>query len=112
MFIVIRQTTWNAQLLLSMACIFDSYLNATIKCLNWCIEMKMENQFKGIFGEINLTCISSVTLMCMELQLSTFSNFVDILQGRYGGKENVWGCAVAMVLFHWVVYGGDFRGKI
>ena len=80
MFIVIRQNTWNTQLLHSMACIFDSYLNTTIKCLNWCIEMKMENQFKGIFGEINLTCISSVTLMSMELQLSTFGKCVDILQ--------------------------------
>ena len=91
MFIVICQNTWNTKLLRSMACILDSYLNTTIKCLNWCIEMKMENQLKGRFGEMKLTCISSVTLMCMELQLSTFSNFFDILQGRYGGRRNMHG---------------------
>ena len=91
MFIVICQNTWNTQLLRSMACIFDSYLNTTIKCLNWYIEMKMENQFKGRFGEIDLTCISSVTLMCMDLQLSTLSDFVDILQAKYGGRRHMHG---------------------
>ena len=70
---------------------FDRYLITTIKCLNLCIEIKMENQFKGMFCEINITCISSVTLMCMDLQLSTFSDFVDILQAKYGGRRHMHG---------------------
>ena len=116
MFIVICQNTWNTKLLRSMACIFHSYLNATIKCLNWCIEMKMENQFKGIFGEINLTCISSVTLMCMELQLSTFNNVFDILQGMEEGCTYLEGKCVGMCSSHGPLplacLRGDFKGKI